>query len=240
MAESCFTGRDVEAFVRYCKENLDLGTMKVYGGEYNHSCVPLCVIDAVFSIGVRYRGVENTVSRFCEFSRIPRDRKRKVPTPEEQWPVSRLLDMYRTYGTKYMMEKVYQNRQRTSTRNGITKSEAVFRFAQVLAEFGVECFEDVKRILGDAKFEAKIMAIPGQRSGISLRYFYMLAGSEDFIKPDRMINRFVQAATGKKFSMDETTRLIVEASRVLSAARPGLKPRTLDNFIWQYQRGVKE
>ncbi len=238
-AESCVTDCDVEAFVRYCRKNLKLDTMEVYGGEYNHSCVPLCVIDAVFSIGVRYRRVENTLSRFCEFSRVPMNRRRKMPPPEDQWPVSRLLKLYKTHGAKFMMEKVYCNRQRTSTANGITKSEAVLRFAQVLGEFGVEYFQHVKGILGDAEFEAKIMQIPGQRSGISLRYFYMLAGSEDFIKPDRMINRFVEAATSKTFSLDETTRLVVEASKVLSAVRPGLKPRTLDNFIWQYQRGSK-
>lgn len=32
--------------------------------EYNYCHLPLCVIDAVFSIGVRYQGVTNTISRF--------------------------------------------------------------------------------------------------------------------------------------------------------------------------------
>lgn len=50
-------------------------------------------------------------------------------------------------------------------------------------------------------FEAEITQIPCQRSGISLRYLYMLAGSEEFIKPDRMINRFVYEATGKLLAL---------------------------------------
>ena len=35
-------------------------------------------------------------------------------------------------------------------------------------------------------------AIPGQRSGISLTYFFMLAGSDDLVKPDRMLGRFLR------------------------------------------------
>lgn len=109
--------------------------------------------------------------------------------------------MYAELGVNGMAKQVYQNRQRTSTRNGILKAEAILRFAQITHEYGVEYLQDVEKILGNAEFEAEITHIPGQRSGISLRYFYMLAGSEDFIKPDRMINRFVCEATGKHFGI---------------------------------------
>ena len=64
----------------------------------------------------------------------------------------------------------------------------------------------------------------------------MLAGSEDFIKPDRMINRFVYKATGKMLGIEETTELLVNASGILAIEYPGLTPRMLDNVIWKYQR----
>ncbi len=106
----------------------------------------------------------------------------------------------------------------------------------MLLQFDVDYLQDVNKILGDTGFEAKIQEIPGQRSGISLRYFYMLAGSDDFIKPDRMINRFVYQATGKMLGIEVTTELLVNASGILAVEYPGLTPRKLDHVIWKYQR----
>ena len=33
--------------------------------EYSYKSLPMALVDAVFSIGVKYRAVENTVERFC-------------------------------------------------------------------------------------------------------------------------------------------------------------------------------
>ena len=216
---------------QYCRSHLDFSAIEV-GSEYGYSSVPLCVIDAVFSLGVRYTSTRNTVSRVCEFFDIPQVAENK----KDNLSVSEFIKKYNEYGIEDMTERVYKNRQRTSTRSGILKAEAVLRFSEVLAQFGVEYLQDVSKILGDEEFESEIKTIPGQRSGISLRYFYMLAGSEDFIKPDRMINRFVYQATGKSFGIDETTALLIGACKILAEEFPGLTPRTFDNIIWQYQR----
>ena len=52
--------------VKYCEKVLDLETAKL-PEEYYYTSVPLCVIDAVFSIGVRYEGVKNTVKKYCRY-----------------------------------------------------------------------------------------------------------------------------------------------------------------------------
>jgi hypothetical protein len=70
-----------------------------------------------------------------------------------------------------MADEVFQNRQRTSTRNGILKADAVFRVSNLLHHHQVEYLQDVHQILGEPRFEAAFQAIPGQTSGISLRYF---------------------------------------------------------------------
>jgi hypothetical protein len=227
---------DVAALTQFCREYLEFEGIKL-GSEYGYAHAPLCVIDAVFSIGVRYSAVQNTVARFCEFFDIPRSGGGTTLPPAEQLSVSEFLKMYDEYGVAGMTEQVYDNRQRTSARSGILKAEAVFTFSKILAEHGVEYLQDVDKILGDEEFETEITQIPGQGSGVSLRYFYMLAGSDDFIKPDRMINRFVYKATGKSFGMEETTELLRETCKALAQEHPGLTPRTLDNLIWQYQRG---
>jgi len=226
---------DIVALVQFCKEHLHFDDIDL-SEEYGYAHLPLCIIDAVFSIGVRYSSVQNTVEKFCEYFNIERFREDKLPQPEKQLSISEFLKKYDKYGIEGMTEQVYKNRQRTSTRNGILKSEAVFRFGKVLARYNVEYLQDIDRILGNKEFEAEITKIPGQRSGISLRYFYMLAGSEDFIKPDRMINRFVYNATGKSFSVEETTELLIEICNILAQEYPALTPRTLDNVIWRYQR----
>ena len=226
---------DIFLLTQFCRERLDFEKFEL-SSEYGYSSVPLCVIDAIFSIGVRYSSVQNTVTKFCKFFDVSKFSDGKIPDPAQQLSTTNFLKLYDENGVEGMTEQVYRNRQRTSSRNGILKSEAVFRFSQVLAEYGVEYLQDVEKIRGNINFENEITKIPGQRSGISLRYFYMLAGSEDFIKPDRMINRFVFNATGKSFGIEETTKLLIETCKELAKEYPGLKPRSLDNLIWQFQR----
>jgi hypothetical protein len=67
-----------------------------------------------------------------------------------------------------------KSRHRTSTRNGILKAEAVQRAATVLADAGIETSQDLGRANDDIR--VSWLGIPGQRSGVSWRYFQMLAG----------------------------------------------------------------
>ncbi|PKO09792.1 MAG: hypothetical protein CVU40_07855 [Chloroflexi bacterium HGW-Chloroflexi-2] len=90
--------------------------------------------------------------------------------------------------------------------------------------------------MGNEKFEAEIARIPGQSSGLSTRYFYMLAGDENFIKPDRMIRRFIQAAIGRELSIEDCQELLLAAHAELVRDYPLLTPRSLDHEIWLYQR----
>ena len=227
---------DINLLVQACEQKLNLKLIDM-NREYGYSHLPLCVIDAVFSMGVRYASTRNTVARFCDFFTVTTPGHNKIQlTPKDQLSISQFISFYDQYGVDGMTEKVYQNRQRTSTQSGILKSEAVLHFSQQLARFDVEYLQDVNKVLLNPTFEAEITHIPGQRSGISLRYFYMLVGSENFVKPDRMIERFVLQATGKTFGVEETTELITEVCAILAKSYMGLTPRTLDNEIWQYQR----
>ena len=76
----------------------------------------------------------------------------------------------------------------------------------------------------------------GQSSAISLRYLYMLAGIKDYIRPDRMILRFIESAIGKTPSIENATALIVDTCDLFKTKYPSLTPRLLDNIIWKYQR----
>ena len=223
---------------KYCIEKLsDMGTAHLEK-EYYYASMPLCVVDSVFSIGVRYEGVKNTVDRLCMYYDIPQKAKKKATLPkvEDQIPTSDFLKLFGDTTAKTLAEEVYGNRQRTSVKNGILKAEAVFRFLSVLNDFGIEYYQDVSRIANNESFELCIKNIPGQRSGISLKYFLMLAGNDKLIKPDRMIIRFLQDATGTKFNLVQCETILVGVSAALNKNGYKVTPKLLDRLIWSYQR----
>jgi hypothetical protein len=60
-------GLDSDAIevAEHCERVLPLATASL-GNEFYYQSLPLCVIDAVFSIGVRYEGVQNVIKRYCQ------------------------------------------------------------------------------------------------------------------------------------------------------------------------------
>ncbi|HVF25983.1 MAG TPA: hypothetical protein VNA23_08845 [Anaerolineales bacterium] len=226
---------EVAVVAEFCKTNLDLENV-IMSDEYGYSSLPLCVIDAVFSIGVNYASTENTVDRFCEHFQVNKTSLTKLPDISEQLSISKFLQINSEHGIEGMARNVYKNLQRTSTQNGILKAEAVVKFSEILIQFGVDYLQHVEKILGNTNFESAVTKIPGQRSGLSIRYFYMLAGAENYVKPDRMVTRFIKSAIGRYPGVDESHQIIVGACEILSKQFPALNPRALDHQIWLYQR----
>ncbi|MDR1103285.1 MAG: ADP-ribosylglycohydrolase family protein [Tannerella sp.] len=239
----------VELVVKYCTDNLDLNQQ--LPDEYYYSSLPLCVIDSVFSINARYRSVKNTVRRFCEHynkyrrSGFPvkesRDERRAMfPPIEEQISVTTVLEHLMDYeGKPELANIVFGNRQRTSPRSGILKAEAVIRFLKILKEYGVDYFQDMEKITGNEEedFENRIRKIPGHASGISLLYFFMLCGDDNYIRPDRMIVGFFQNACWPTFHPNnvECREILSEVTEELNGKGCHLTPRLLDNIIWKFQ-----
>ncbi len=231
---------EVEKLVEYCREQLEFDNLKL-SNEYYYQSLSLCVIDAVFSIGVRYTSTRQTVIRYCDFYRIKRIREdfKSLPKETDQEPISQLIDKIEIKGIEEFTSEVFKNRQRTSTSNGILKTDAVLRFAKVLKKFNIEYLQDMQKIINNDEFEEEIKKIPGQKSGISLTYFFMLAGSSDFIKPDRMIIRFLESALDKKVQLDEAQELLRDASKILKVQYKDMTPRILDHQIWRKMSSAK-
>ena len=130
--------RVAEATVSAVREKIPNLENAVLGREYFYHSLPLCVIDAVFSIGVLYRNAQKAVEAWCA-----------VQYPN--WPIARTLSENRRYtigdfvrltdgkqGLALTQTFFGGNRQRTSTRNGILKADATVRFAKALQESGIE------------------------------------------------------------------------------------------------------
>ena len=216
---------DVQKVVAYCEAKLDLNNLNVPDG-YPH--LPLCIIDAVFSIGIRYSVTRKVVERFELYLK-------EQGVALSTFSISDFCDLYDELSLEYMTERVYQNRNRTSARNGILKSEAVWRIAQVLRDFGVEYLKDMPKVIGNQEFETAYRQIKGQ-TDVSLKYLYILCRVTEYIKPDRHIIGFVNNAVSYSVKKKQAETLLLNACEQMQEKYPHLNPRSLDHTIWQFQR----
>ena len=226
----------------YCRQNLLLEDAKL-SESYFYKSLTFCVIDAVFSIRAKYETTMATVERYCKYFGLDKIREDSnvLPAISEQQPVRDLVQEMKLTGAEYFADYIFQNRQRTSSRSGILKSEAVMRFATVLETFGVNYLQDVEKIITDDAFEVAIREIPGQGTGIVLNYFFMLAGTDDLIKPDTHVMNFLTDAhrgdgVGQRLSLQNAQTVLSEACKILKSEYAHLTPRLLDNAIWSFQR----
>jgi len=226
-----------EIFLKYCIENLDLSKPDEFNNYF--SSVPICVINSIYSINTKYEAVLNVIDRYSKYYDIKPTYSviGRIPPKEKQRSVSEVYDLFKDNSYKFLAEKVFKNKQRTSTKNGILKSEAVVRFLKILKDFRIEYYQDVPLLFQNGTFEDCIKRIPGQKSGISLKYFFMLTGSKNLIKPDRMVLSFIKDATNLKLSKSEALTLIKKTVKSLKkSGYINLTARHLDNLIWNYQR----
>jgi hypothetical protein len=209
------------------------------GDEYFYASLPLCVLDAVFSVGIRYESVRAVVHRYCEHVGVPRLRpeRSQLPSPRKQHTIAAFIAIVERQGVEAFATDVLANRCRTSTHgSSILKSDASLQFAKVLQRHEINVLQDITNRTGDTELDRDLRSIKGQSSGISVVYFFMLAGSDDLIKPDRMILRFLRRALQRPVSKSESQELLMQACKALQTSYPGLTPRSLDHVIWNHER----
>ena len=215
----------LEHFIDYCESTLDFSQPAPPG----YKSAPLCALDSVFSIGVKYGSVKNVVNNFLHWlGDLPM---------ETEITTSEVLDRI-GYRTDTELSGLLNNFQRTDTHeNSILKSEAYILFLQVMQRFNVETCEDIARMVDDQDFQSTIKSIRGQSSGLTLEYLFILARIESYVKVDRHITRFAQTATGKgNLSKEQIINIVRTASKYMACQNhPGMNARWLDHLIWTYQ-----
>lgn len=137
-----------------------------------------------------------------------------------------IIDRRLKNGCKY--EELFGNRQRTSSKSGILKAEAVHQFAKALLESGIHAFSDLRDRNKLEAAEKRVKQIPGQSSGITFTYFLMLAGEDDYVKSDTHIRRFVSDALcidwNHLVSEKRAEKLVREAARRFREHYPQITP----------------
>ena len=228
VAEAVWRALDLDRAIRDAQERV------------RYPSLSLCVIDAVYSIGVRYAQVEAVVERYCARYRVEAETcGGQLPLPRDQDAISALAARIDATGPERFAAEVLLNKGRTSTRNGILKAVAVRRFCAGLSAHKVEYLQDVPAAAANKRLADDIKCIPGQRSGISFVYFLMLAGCEDFVKPDRMVRRFLESVLQRTVGIDECQMLLAGAVAELRPRFPGVTPLLLDSVIWEHERSIR-
>lgn len=204
---------------------------------YFYSSLGFCLTDAIFSIGVLYRGVENTIERLSGNLGVSPFKEHD----NDEMSLEAFLVKINQYREEDLAAELFENKQRTSTRSGIQKAVAVKRGCEALLQNGINRFEDVN-IKSLGKAEGDFLRIKGQGTGISYKYFCMLAGDENLIKPDRMICRYVGNSLGfdAEPSPQVAEQLFLEAFPAVKAAHPSLTPRFLDYLVWNSQSAIEK
>lgn len=137
------------------------------------------------------------------------------------------------------------NRQRTSTRGGILKADAVLRYARIFSDHGVATMCEAIELFNDTpRFDAvdsALRQVPGEGGeGVRRGYLWMILGKDDLIKPDRMVLRWLDH---HGFTADPSRarriveQLIPEVTRKLGR---DVSAWEIDHAMWNAGRALKQ
>ncbi len=227
--------RDVERVVAHCAALPNLATAQL-GMEYFYTGLPLCLIDTVFSRGVRYEGTKRVIQRYCDYWSLQQKwgERDELPPRDAQQSVAAFVQDVERVGVETYTNKVFINRQRTSAKNGILKAEASYHFGTALLAHGANYLQDVSALAANTAFQQAVRAIPGQKNALS--YFFILCGLHDFVSPGRWVVGFVEQSVGRPVRLDDAQRLVTLACAELKHHYPHLTPALLDHCIWLRER----
>jgi hypothetical protein len=233
---------DVDRLMHHIEIKIDLSKAAEGPASY-WAALPLCVIDSVWSIQADYKKhVLPLIHRFCQ-SQQPswKEEQQFKPTTDTGPTIQEFVDLIdRQLNSGCTYEKLFGNLQRTSSRSGILKAEAVHLFAKALLQSGINSFSDLQNRAKLDDAEKRVKEIPGQGSGITFTYFLMLAGEENFVKSDTHIRRFVSDALcidwGHLVSQMRAEEMVRDAAKKFSKHYTRLTPAKLDLAIWNYQQ----
>ena len=101
-----------------CINKLDLNNAKLDIGHY-YSSLPHCIIDAVFSIGIKYTATRNVVERFSQYLSLDTFREfgSDFPNIDKQYSINQFINFYQKNDIYFITNNVYKNKCRTSTVN---------------------------------------------------------------------------------------------------------------------------
>ncbi len=212
---------------------------------YGH--LALAVIDAVFSLNVRYGAVLQVIDTHCRnVDKARNPGKRSLVASEKvgfkEYPLSELADRCAGKSGGDLADSVFGSRLRTPGARTF-KADAVAEATTALLACGVDCRQDLLDAVQDDLRQREVKsAWTGVRglAATSWRYLLSLSGVDE-IKPDRMITGFVEDARAEaklgsaRVAPDTAADALIAAGRDLYGSDVSL--RALDHTVWRAQSG---
>ncbi|WP_218122237.1 hypothetical protein [Blastococcus aurantiacus] len=197
------------------------------------SSLSACVLDAVWSIGARYNAVVGPLVHRVLSEGASGPLLTPGPPVEDVYPLDRFADRF---PDEEALLAVAQNRQRTSTRNGITKAQAVLGYVRVLRDHGVDDIAAANVAMSSppllASLDKGLYRIRGEgKYGIRRGYFWMLCGDDARVKPDRMVLRWLEPHGVRDPHVAQQLLIDVAAFMTREGSTP-VTPWEVDHAIW--------
>lgn len=214
-----------------CVEKLNFLNIAL-GKEYNYSCLPLAVIDTVYSIQLNYKTVEKIVDRYCKYYGIAKYKNNS----DNIHTISDLIENINAEGVEKFASDVLKSKNKTAGLNKISKAQAVLEWSEILKGNGIETFDDFNKIASE-QLEKELKKVKGQGKA-AVKYLFMLCGNKNFCKPDRHIINFFSNILNRTVNQLEIQDIMESIVRDLKNKNVDITLRQLDYVIWKYQKSL--
>lgn len=224
-----------ERFNSFCRTHLNLQEDDML----YYSSLPLCALDAIFSIRLNYyTQVIPVVEKMCETLSIPMlaADPLEIPSIKEQLTVTAFIEKLREkelWDADKMTSITHA--YKTAGAGQILKTDAFMQFLDILVRHNIETFQDLNSVENQYNLGMELRAIKGQKESVS--YFFMLAGDKYDVKVDTHLTRFAQRATGEvNLTYQQIKDLYIKAAKAFSTETEEMTPRHFDHIVWNWQR----
>lgn len=218
------TNEEVTRFTNACKENMDLSNITM-SKPYNS--LPLCIIDAVFSINVDYDSIVLKVVKNYADSFLKGEKYAFNHTLREFVSIVDSEGDFQIFTNKYIK---YNNKVCKRL-----KIEVCYELAKKLIDLGINTMDDFKNYEPKEKLIEEIISVKGIGCQ-TVNYIFILTGDQNRIKADRHIKKYVKGILINIKKDNEFQELFTRAVEMLKGEFPDLTVAKLDHAIWKYQR----
>ncbi len=216
----------INDFAEYCMNEYDL---QRFSKPVEYNSLVFCIMDCIFSSQAIYEShVKPVLERYAKH-RLEVEGVRALYV--NQTLDSFIEDVDNMGGCAAFVENIIINKQKLSGR---LKMEVCYDLASVLySELGIKDLNDFRKYMNNdiQQLESTIKSVRGM--GVALTpYLFMLAGDEDYCKPDIHIRKCVKNVCGRDFSADEIQTLFKGAVDIIKVRFADIKVKYLDHIIW--------
>lgn len=188
----------------------------------------LCIMNALYSTGNRSEAVVQVLDRY---------RRRRLAAgadPAADGPAELSAEIESCGGHQGFADALGNHWRAWQSKTAPYKTKVVYEAAALLANASVHDRDGLEAALKDPAVHDRLkkgwLSLPGQRSGLTWRFFLMNSGIPG-VKADRMITRWTSRALGRAVTPLEAERILIGA-----AERLGVEARRLDHAVWGKER----